>query len=215
MKRGSCNAGETGGTIALSLSPWMESCRRKLGDEDFANDVPVVESLRNISGDIRAGNASNRVCLTRRKVVMDITWLTDRIAVGGGIWNADNMAAVSRAGITHIIDMQIEFDDTPLAEPHAITVCWNPVDDDFEPKHPEVFARGVEFALGALKQPEAKVFIHCAAGVHRAPMMALALLGVMGWKLEDAMDLIEAKRPAADFAEVYVQSVEKFLNARS
>ena len=83
---------------------------------------------------------------------MDITWLDDRIAVGGGIWHADNMAAVSRAGITHIIDMQIEFDDTPLAEPHGIVVCWNPVDDDFEPKPPEVFERGVEFALEALEE---------------------------------------------------------------
>jgi len=145
---------------------------------------------------------------------MDITWLDDRIAVGGGIWNAENMAAVSRAGITHIIDMQIEFDDTPLAELEGIVVCWNPVDDDFEPKRPEVFERGVEFALTALEDPKAKLFIHCAAGVHRAPMMTLALLGVMGWKLEDAMDLIETKRPAADFAEVYVRSVERFLNWR-
>src|SRR5260370_14283042 len=126
---------------------------------------------------------------------MDITWLNDRIAVGGGIWNADNMAEVSRAGITHIIDMQIEFDDTPLAEPHGIVVCWNPVDDDFEAKDPEMFARGVQFGLAALAEDEAKLFIHCAAGVHRAPMMALALLGVMGWKVEDAMDLIETRRP--------------------
>ncbi len=145
---------------------------------------------------------------------MDITWVTDRIAVGGGIWNADNMAAVSRAGITHIIDMQIEFDDTPLAVPHGIMVCWNPVDDDFEPKPPEVFRCGVEFALVALDRDDSKLFIHCAAGVHRAPMMALALLGVMGSTVEDAMDLIEAKRPAADFADVYVRSVEKFLNGR-
>jgi protein-tyrosine phosphatase len=145
---------------------------------------------------------------------MDITWLTDRIAVGGGIWHADNMAAVSRAGITHVLDMQIEFDDTPLAEPHGIVVCWNPIDDDFEPKPPAVFARGVGFALEALKEPETKLFIHCAAGVHRAPMMALALLGVMGWTVEDAAELIEARRPAADFAEVYVRSVEKFLNGR-
>jgi protein-tyrosine phosphatase len=146
---------------------------------------------------------------------MDITWLDDRIAVGGGIWNADNMAAVSRAGITHIIDMQIEFNDTPLATPHGISVCWNPVDDDFEPKPPEVFARGVEFALRALEENGAKLFVHCAAGVHRAPMMALALLGVLGWTLEDAMDLIERRRPAADFADVYVRSVERFLNGRS
>jgi protein-tyrosine phosphatase len=146
---------------------------------------------------------------------MDMTWVTDRIAVGGGIWNAGNMAAVSRAGITHIIDMQVEFDDTTLAEAHGIEVCWNPVDDDFEPKNAEVFERGVEFGLVALEQNGAKLFIHCAAGVHRAPMMALALLGVMGWTVEHAMELIEKRRPAADFAEVYVRSVEDFLQGRS
>jgi protein-tyrosine phosphatase len=147
---------------------------------------------------------------------MDITWVTDRIAVGGGIWsNAANMEAVARSGITHIIDMQIEFDDTPFAAPHGIAVCWNPVDDDFEPKPPEVFECGVEFALEALKKPENKLFIHCAAGVHRAPMMALALLGVLGRTVEDAMNLIETKRPAADFADVYVRSVERYLNGRS
>ena len=145
---------------------------------------------------------------------MDITWVTDRIAVGGGIWNAENMATVSRAGITHIIDMQIEFDDTPLAQAHGIAVCWNPVDDDFEPKPAKVFERGVKFALTALQDKEAKVFVHCAAGVHRAPMMTLALLGVMGWTVEAAMDLIEGRRPAADFAEVYVRSVEDFLTGQ-
>ena len=77
---------------------------------------------------------------------MDMTWVTDRIAVGGGIWTADGMAAVARAGVTHIIDMQIEFDDTELAEPHGIEVLWNPIDDDFQPKPPEVFQRGVDFA---------------------------------------------------------------------
>jgi hypothetical protein len=45
-------------------------------------------------------------------------------------------------------------------------------------------------------------------------MMALALLGVMGWTLEDAVVLIETRRPAADFAEVYVRSVEEFLRGR-
>jgi hypothetical protein len=41
--------------------------------------------------------------------------------------------------------------------------------------------------------------------------MALAVLASRGWKLEDAMWLIEAKRPVADFAEVYVESVKRFL----
>jgi protein-tyrosine phosphatase len=206
MKRGSGNAGDVGASV-LSVSPRVGSHARELLDAYRAFAAPTIESVRRI----RAGDD---VRLRRRRMGMDITWLDDRIAVGGGIWNAENMAAVSRAGITHIIDMQIEFDDTPLAELEGIVVCWNPVDDDFEPKRPEVFERGVEFALTALEDPKAKLFIHCAAGVHRAPMMTLALLGVMGWKLEDAMDLIETKRPAADFAEVYVRSVERFLNWR-
>ena len=142
---------------------------------------------------------------------MDMTWVTGRIAVGGGIWHAENMAEVARAGVTHIIDMQIEFDDTALATPFGIEVFWNPVDDDFQPKKPEVFQRGVEFAIEALDQPGTKLYIHCAAGVHRAPMMALALLGALGWKLKDAVRLIEMRRPQADFADVYLRSVEKFL----
>jgi hypothetical protein len=42
-------------------------------------------------------------------------------------------------------------------------------------------------------------------------MMTLAVLCSLGWKLKAAMQLIEAKRPVADFAEVYVGSVERFL----
>jgi protein-tyrosine phosphatase len=206
--------------VALSVSPWVGSKRKKL-DEDLplnrgsglrvSGRVANAHCWRRLRENIRADkNAGSK----RRRMGMDITWLTDRIAVGGGIWTADNMAAVARAGITHVIDMQIEFDDTPLASPHGIAVCWNPIDDDFEVKPPEVFARGVEFALAALRRDEAKVFVHCAAGVHRAPMMALALLAVMGWSVEDAMDLIEMRRPVADFAGVYVRSVENFLNGR-
>jgi protein-tyrosine phosphatase len=142
---------------------------------------------------------------------MDITWLTDRISVGGGIWTADNMKKVANAGITHVIDMQIEFDDTPLGLLHGVEVLWNPTDDDFEAKPPGLFRRGVEFAERSLEFPDTKVFIHCAAGVHRAPMMALAVLGSMGWNLEEAMQLIEGRRPVADFPEVYVESVERYL----
>ena len=69
-----------------------------------------------------------------------------------------------------------------LAQAHAIEVLWNAIDDDFQPKPPVVFQRGVEFAIEALDQPGTKLYIHCAAGVHRAPMMALALLCALGWK---------------------------------
>jgi protein-tyrosine phosphatase len=144
---------------------------------------------------------------------MDMTWVTERIAVGGGIWVEERMAEVAAAGVTHIIDMQIEFDDTPLGETTGVAVLWNPVDDDFLPKEAAVFERGVKFALKALEDPAAKVFIHCAAGIHRAPMMALAVLCATGYSLEEAKRLIQTKRYVVDFADVYVRSVEEFLKS--
>ena len=181
--------------------------------------------------------------------MLEFSWITEKLAVGGGIWNAENMAEIARLGFTHIIDMQIEFDDTALAEPYGIAVLWNPTDDDFKPKPPSLFRRGVEFALAALypgspsraamyqisKQeaaavmngrriryparealvddPGARIYIHCAAGVHRAPMMTLAILRATGWSLTEAADLLVSRRPVADLADVYVRSVETFVQS--
>jgi len=145
---------------------------------------------------------------------MEMTWVTERVALGGGIWNARNMEELAQSGVTHVLNMQIEFDDRPLAEPHRIRVLWNPTDDDFLPKSPKLLKRGVDFALEALNDPEARLYVHCAAGVHRAPMMTLAVLCAMEWEIEAAMALIEARRPVVDFADVYVESVRRFLESR-
>lgn len=142
---------------------------------------------------------------------MDMTWVTDRIAVGGGIWNDQNMEELVTMGVTHIIDMQIEFDDRPVAEPYGVRVLYNPTDDDFQVKPPELFQKGVEFALEALDDPHSKIYIHCAAGVHRAPMMTLAVMRALGWSLKDAKDLIQRRRWVVDFADAYVESVENFM----
>ena len=197
-------------TPGLSISPRGESNVGKL-----LKPTSATNSIRRKVRSSGKNTAGRKVRVTRPKMGIDITWVTERIGVGGGIWTAENMAAVARAGVTHIIDMQIEFDDTPLGERHGIAVCWNPVDDDFEPKPSAIFARGVDFGLAALEEEDTKLLVHCAAGVHRAPMMTLALLGVMGWSVEDAMRLVEARRPVADFAEVYVRSVKDFLQGRS
>jgi protein-tyrosine phosphatase len=116
--------------------------------------------------------------------------------------------------VTHVLNMQVEFDDRPLAEPYGIRVLWNPTDDDFMAKPPELLKRGVDFAMEALDEPETRLYVHCAAGVHRAPMMALAVLCAMEWEMEAAMVLIETRRPVVDFADVYVESVRRFLESR-
>jgi len=62
-----------------------------------------------------------------------------------------------------------------------------------------------------MEDPESKVYVHCAAGVHRAPMMTLALMRVLGWDLEKAKAEIQYRRYVVDWAEIYVQSVEHFM----
>jgi protein-tyrosine phosphatase len=62
-----------------------------------------------------------------------------------------------------------------------------------------------------LRDENARLFVHCAAGVHRAAMMTLAILCAQGWDMQEAMRTIVARRPVVDFADVYVGSVEKFL----
>jgi protein-tyrosine phosphatase len=146
---------------------------------------------------------------------MDISWVTERIGLGGGIWSSSNMEQLAQMGVTHVLNMQHEFDDRPLAEPYGIKVLWNPTEDDFLPKSPELLQAGSDFAMNALNEANTKIYVHCAAGVHRAPMMTLAILGVLDWPIEAAMELVETKRPVVDFAEVYVDSVRRFLEVRA
>ena len=96
---------------------------------------------------------------------MDLTWVTEQVGLGGGIWNARNMEELAQAGVTHVLNMQIEFDDRPLAEVYGVEVLWNPTDDDFLPKPPALLKRGVDFALAALKNPQARGLGHTASVV--------------------------------------------------
>lgn len=154
----------------------------------------------------------DRLVVEETQGILDINWVTDRIAVGAWVETDDKMRAAAKSGITHIIDMTWECDDTPLAKPYGIKVLVNAVDDDFQPKPPEILRRGVEFALSVLQQPNSKLLIHCVAGRHRGPMMALAVFCRLGWSIEDAMRLISERRPVVDWAPVYVDSVKNFLS---
>ena len=42
-------------------------------------------------------------------------------------------------------------------------------------------------------------------------MMNLAVLCSQGWEKEAAMQAISSRRPVGDFADVYVESVDRFV----
>lgn len=141
----------------------------------------------------------------------DYQFVTDRLAIGGAIGTAENMRTLVQAGITHVVNMQVEFDDRTIVGDTAVEVLWIECADDFLPKPAELFWDGALFALEALEDPKARLLVHCAAGIHRGPMMLLAILRVMGYGREDAIPLIASARPQANFPEIYVDSVEAFI----
>lgn len=143
--------------------------------------------------------------------MIDYQFVTERLAIGGAIDTIENMRKLARAGITHVVDMQLEFDDRTIVGESGVEVLWLECADDFMPKPAELFWDGALFTLQALEGPKARVLFHCAAGIHRGPMMLFAILRILGHEREEAIDLIGSVRPQAEFPEVYVESVEDFI----
>lgn len=139
--------------------------------------------------------------------------LDRRLAVGGGIWTAAAMAELARAGFTHVLNLQAEFDETALAREAGLEPFWLPVEDDLLDKPPELLEQMAEFGRRALRDPRAQLYVHCAAGIHRGPLAAAAILCALGWEPEAAMDQVRRRRLGAEFPGIYASSLYAWLES--
>jgi protein-tyrosine phosphatase len=143
------------------------------------------------------------------------SWITGRLAVGGRIPDFQAMQRLREEGITHVLNVAAECDESLIARDACIVYCHAGCEDDYEPKPPEFLDQAVQFALDALAQPGTKLHVHCYAGARRSMMVTLAILRVLGMSQQEAMDLLSAKRAAAQFVPAYVESVENYLRYRA
>lgn len=137
--------------------------------------------------------------------MLNIDFVTDRVATGGDIHTdrdlaAVDIAAIVAAGITHVIDNRIEWSDQALFTELAPQIAYlhNPADDRGQRMPGTWFDRATTFALDALAQPDTKVLAHCHMGINRGPSSAYALLLAQGWDAVDAIDAIRRARPIAN-----------------
>lgn len=110
----------------------------------------------------------------------------------GSQFNARGKRALERWGFTGCVNMRLEKDDAALGLDLA-RYLYLPTVDDQAPSI-EHLDQGVEFireVIGA----GGKVYIHCGAGVGRAPTMAAAYLLSEGHSLDEALALIRQARP--------------------
>jgi protein-tyrosine phosphatase len=143
--------------------------------------------------------------------MLDYQFVTDRLAIGSSVRTAEAMRELARAGITHVVNVQIEFDNRRLSEGTGVRVLWNGCEDDCLPKPPGFFWAGVRFTLDALKSPDSKVLFHCAAGIHRSPLMLLAVLRALGHDEDAGIQMIRQARPEAHFPALYLASLDEFM----
>jgi hypothetical protein len=95
-------------------------------------------------------------------------------------------------GINACVNMRIECDDAAMGLDLEHYLHLPTIDDDAPSL--EHFERGVGFIREVLASG-GKVYIHCGAGVGRAPSMAAAYLMAEGHTLDDALALIRKPRP--------------------
>ncbi len=146
---------------------------------------------------------------------LEYAWVTPRLAVGPAIVTVENMMRLAAGGVTHVLNVETEFDDSRITGNTGITVRWLPQPDDLRPKPPEWFEQGVGFVEEALSREGSRVYVHCLAGIQRSPMMLLAYLCATGMELDKAMDAIMSARPEANFPLAYLHSVKQFLRGRN
>ena len=137
--------------------------------------------------------------------------VTDSIYVGPQ-HRANGKRALEHAGITHIINMRSEFDDESygltLGDGRSDNYCYLPTIDD-DPISAEHIERGIAF-IGSAIDGGGKVYIHCSAGVGRAPSMAAAFLISRGYGTEEALGLIRQARPFIKPTAMQIRALKLF-----
>ncbi len=123
---------------------------------------------------------------------LNMSWVTDHLAVGGRIHPAD-IKALARVGVTRVIDTRSEYSDDAqaLAREH-IELLHLPTADT-QPLTIEQMMEGAHWAYKHIEQGD-RVLIHCEHGVGRSALMTCAVLVYSGMHARDALRLIHQRR---------------------
>ena len=129
----------------------------------------------------------------------------------GGQHKRRGLARMRELGISAIVNMREESDDARrgLTLDHYL---WLATTDDTPPTK-EDLARGVDFIAQHIAAGRG-VYIHCAAGVGRAPAMAAAYFVSTGMNMPQAWDTIRQKRPFIRPTPSQIVALETFAAQR-
>jgi protein-tyrosine phosphatase len=124
--------------------------------------------------------------------MLDLTWITDDLAIGGCIPPA-HIAALARERVGAVVDLRGEAcDDPQLLARHRIELLHLPT-IDLAAVSPVMLQRGVAFVTGHLAAGR-RVLAHCAHGIGRSALLVLCVLVERGHAPLDALELAKQRR---------------------
>ena len=125
-------------------------------------------------------------------VIIPLIRITPQLLVGPQLNRRGWRILRDKWGVSSIVNLRVESDDRArgIVPQHYL---WLPTIDHTSPTV-EQLHRAVKFITERIDSGE-KVYIHCAAGVGRAPLTAAAYLISQGYDVDSALDLIRSRRP--------------------
>jgi Dual specificity phosphatase, catalytic domain len=120
--------------------------------------------------------------------------------------------AIARAGVSYAVDLRAK----PGGEspwPASVQTLSCPL-EEYEAPSLDALNR-ISKQVTALIEAGEIVYVHCRAGIQRAPLVACAVLLQMGWKLPDAFRLISSRRVVAAMSDAQVAVLRELDMSRA
>jgi len=129
--------------------------------------------------------------LTAGASLHSLSEITPQLHVGGQYLRR-GWRLLEERGVTAVVNMRSEFDDR-VAGIAPDRYLYLPTVDNTAPtmEHLRAGVRFIEQELGR----GGRVYVHCEAGVGRAPTMAAAYFTSQGWAPAQAWEFLRAQRP--------------------
>ena len=144
---------------------------------------------------------------------LNLSWVTEKLAVGGRI-SAEHLPLLARElGIRHVVDVRIECcDDAALLSTLGIGFLHLPTQDHFAIAD-EMLERGVAW-IGAQLAREQAVYIHCEHGIGRSVLLTWCVLTALGDTPREALVRIKRARPRASPSPAQIEAFMQFCQRR-
>ncbi len=124
----------------------------------------------------------------------ELDWITPNLAIGSDIRDINYLKMRS---ISALIGLQAERpDDERRLQSTGITYLHLPIKDGHAPELAQI--QSMVDWVNQQRGMGRKVYMHCAAGVGRAPTMAIAYLVSTGLTVDEAYAQIKRKHPDTD-----------------